>query len=88
MLKYADDTTLAMIIRALIDYSISGELPQLKIDGMTRGLFDSMVAKINRDDKKYHDAWYEKTLHGFIRQVKSEAKAEGKIISDREARTL
>lgn len=88
MLKCADDATLAQIIRALIDYSTTGQLPALKIEGMTKALFDSMVSKINRDDKKYYDKWNNNTVNGFMRQIKSEAKAEGKTISKREARKI
>ena len=82
MLKYADDTTLASVIRNLIDFSMgleeSGEIPHIESDnGIEIALYDSMIQKIVRDSGKYDEEVKEQSIRRKIGHLQNCYKAKG-----------
>ena len=82
MLKYADDTTLANVIRNLIDFSMgleeSGEIPHIESDnGIEIALYDSMIQKIVRDSGKYDEEVKEQSIRRKIGHLQNCYKAKG-----------
>ena len=83
MLVETNDHILAVIVRALVTFSTTGELQELsELSGMEKALYNSMISKIIRDDGKYYDKIKAQTINGFVSGIKARARSEGKRISD------
>lgn len=86
ILNEASDQVIATIFRGLYLFSTTGEIAGMNLSGMETALFKSMIGKIARDDEKYNSQAKENTIKGLITAVRRQAMAEGKKLSNAQAR--